>query len=124
MAAEWVRQHCLSFPQATENVQWGNDLVFKVAGKMFAVLCLEPSQHVLSFKCTPEDFAQLTELPGIVPAPYLARAQWVAFEKINALPVRELKAKLKNSYELVVEKLPKSTRAALNATPAGRKKLR
>ena len=124
MAAEWVRQHCLSFPQATENVQWGNDLVFKVAGKMFAVLCLEPSQHVLSFKCTPEDFAQLTELQGIVPAPYLARAHWVALEHLNALPAKELKSKLRNSYDLVVEKLPKGTRAALTAAPAGRKTLR
>ena len=124
MAAEWVRQHCLSFPQATENVQWGNDLVFKVAGKMFAVLCLEPSQHVLSFKCTPEDFAQLTELQGIVPAPYLARAHWVALEHVNALPAKELKSKLRNSYDLVVEKLPKGTRAALTAAPAGRKTLR
>lgn len=113
MAADWVRHHCLSFPQATENVQWGNDLVFKVGGKMFAVLCLEPSQHVLSFKCSPEDFAELTELPGIVPAPYLARAKWVALEKVNALPAGELKTKLRRSYDLVVEKLPKSARQKL-----------
>jgi len=113
MAMEWVRQYCLSFPEATETVQWGNDLVFKVAGKMFAVMGLEPGAVVLSFKCTPEDFARLTEQQGIVPAPYLARAQWVALELERALPPAELKAKLRNSYDLVVSKLPKTVRSRL-----------
>ena len=76
MDIEWVRRHCMALPHTTEKVQWGNDLVFKVAGKMYAVAALEPGDHWLSFKCTPEDFAALTERPGVVPAPYMARAQW------------------------------------------------
>jgi len=52
MDIETVRTYCLSFPHATENVQWGNDLVFKIAGKMFAVLVLEgASKYCLSLKC-------------------------------------------------------------------------
>ena len=105
-----VRKHCLSFPQATETVQWGNDLVFKVGGKMFAVTCLEPAEVVLSFKCSDDDFAELTEVPGIIPAPYLARAKWVALEKESAIPAAELKRKLRQSYDLVAAKLPKSKR--------------
>jgi predicted DNA-binding protein (MmcQ/YjbR family) len=113
MSAEWVRQHCLSFPHATEQVQWGSDLVFKIAGKMFAVLALEPGPHVFSFKCTPESFAELTERPEIVPAPYLARAHWVAFQKADALPRTETKKLLRRAYDLVLANLPKKTRAAL-----------
>jgi predicted DNA-binding protein (MmcQ/YjbR family) len=113
MRVDWVRKVCLSFPGAAENVQWGNDLVFKVAGKMFAIAVLEPGPHCLSFKCAPEEFSQLAELPGIVPAPYLARAQWVALESFGALPRTELERLLRQSYELVVAKLPKKARAGL-----------
>jgi predicted DNA-binding protein (MmcQ/YjbR family) len=113
MNLEWMRQHCLSFPHATENVQWVKDLVFKVGGKMFAVAALEPGAHVFSFKCTPEKFAELVEMPGIVPAPYLARSYWVAFEREDALPRAETRRLLRQSYELVFGKLPKKTQAEL-----------
>jgi len=53
MDIEWVRRHCLSFPHATERVQWGDNLVFKVAGKIFAILALEPGGQFLCFKGTP-----------------------------------------------------------------------
>ena len=71
---ESIREYCLSLPQVTERVQWGNDLVFKIAGKMFAVTVLEgASKYCLSFKCTEEKFAELIEQDGIDPAPYSAR---------------------------------------------------
>ncbi|MGH9674567.1 MAG: MmcQ/YjbR family DNA-binding protein [Bryobacteraceae bacterium] len=113
MATDWVRRHCLSFPHATENLQWGNDLVFKIAGKMFAVTPLDPAPVCLSFKCTPEEFAELIERPGIIPAPYMARAQWVALETWNALRREDLRRLLRQSYELVLARLPKKTRANL-----------
>jgi predicted DNA-binding protein (MmcQ/YjbR family) len=68
----------------------------------------------MSFKCTPEDFAELTERPGVIPAPYMARAQWVALESQEALPAAEIKKLLKKSYDLVLAKLPKKTQAALH----------
>jgi predicted DNA-binding protein (MmcQ/YjbR family) len=110
---EQLRKFCLSLPHATENVQWGADLVFKIAGKMFCVLGLEPAKAWLSFKTTPEEFAELTERNGIIPAPYAARYYWVALETRNALPSSELKVRLRQSYDLVFEKLPKKTRIAL-----------
>jgi len=113
MAVEWVRQFCLSLPHTTETVQWGNDLVFKIGGKMFSVLALEPGPHCMSFKCTPEEFAELVERPGIIPAPYLARALWVALETQDALPTPEIKSLIRQSYDLVRAKLPKKTIAAL-----------
>ena len=113
MNIEWVRRYCMSMPHATESVQWGSNLVFKVGGKMFAVGSLEPAKVWLSFKCSPEEFAELTERPGIIPAPYLARSQWVALETEDALTASELKRLVRKSYNLVLEKLPKKIRPAL-----------
>jgi predicted DNA-binding protein (MmcQ/YjbR family) len=108
-----VRQHCLSFPNATETVQWGSDLVFKIGGKMFAVSATEPAKVCMSFKCSPEDFAELTERPGVIPAPYMGRAQWVALESEGALPAAELKRLLRQAYDLVFSKLTKRMQAEL-----------
>jgi len=118
MNADWVRQQCLSFPQASEHVIWEGDLTFKVAGKMFAHTVLEVAPVWLSFKCSPEDFAELTERNGIIPAPYLARAQWVALETKDAVTSDELASLLRKSYDLVVAKLPKKTRENLSKEPA------
>jgi len=108
MDIESTRAFCLSFPHVTEEVLWGNDLVFKIGGKMFAVIGLDSaSDHCMSFKCTPEKSAELIERNGIVPAPYVARYHWVALESFDALREKELKALLHNSYDLVFEKLPK-----------------
>ena len=110
---DWVRELCLSFPHATEQVTWGADLTFRVSGKIFAVAVLEPAKVWLSFKCSAENFAELTERDGIIPAPYLARAQWVALERKEALQKEELTALLRESYNLVFGKLPKKTQQAL-----------
>ena len=118
MNVDWLREVCLSFPGATEQIQWGNDLLFKVGGKMFAVTPLEPARVCLSFKASPENFAELTERPNIIPAPYLARAQWVALETKDALSHDELARFLRNSYDLVFAKLPKRTRDALLSAKA------
>ncbi len=101
MNIDWLRQLCLTFPGATEQIQWGCDLLFKVGGKMFAVAPLEPAPVCLSFKASPENFAELTERPDIIPAPYLARAQWVALETREALPAEELARLLRESYRLI-----------------------
>ncbi len=110
---EWIRKQCLAFPHATENVQWGKDLVFKIGGKMFAVTCTEPAPVVLSFKCTPESFAELLERPNIIPAPYMARSQWVGLQSDDAIPKTELKQLLRTAYDLTLTKLPKKAQAAL-----------
>jgi len=113
MNVEWVRKCCMSFPHATEQVQWGYDLIFKIGGKMFAVTPTEPAPVCLSFKCSPEDFAELIERPGIIPAPYLARAQWVALESEDALPTAELKRLLRKSYDLVFARLTRKLQKEL-----------
>ena len=122
MNVDWLRELCLSFPGATEQIQWGYDLLFKVGGKMFAVTPLEPAPVCLSFKASPESFAELTERPNIIPAPYLARAQWVALQTRDALPPEELARLLRDSYDMVFAKLPRKTRDAVSsAKPSARK---
>lgn len=113
MDIEQLRKICLAFPGASEQIQWGDDLLFKVGGKMFAITPLIPAPVCLSFKVTPENFAELTERPGIIPAPYLARARWVALESRDALAPSELAPLLRASYDLVVAKLPRKARESL-----------
>ena len=67
MSVESIRRFCLSFPHANENLQWGDDLCFKVGGKIFALLSLSSVPQRLMFKCTPETFAELVEREDIVP---------------------------------------------------------
>ena len=122
--ADWLRKTCLAFPHTTEHVQWGYDLVFKISGKMFAVAPLEPARVCLSFKCSEDSFAELTERANIIPAPYLARAKWVALETSDALPRGDLAELLRTSYNLVVAKLPKKDKALLVNSPSRRAKSR
>jgi predicted DNA-binding protein (MmcQ/YjbR family) len=125
MNVDWLRELCLSFPGATEQIQWGCDLLFKVGGKMFAITPLEPAPVCLSFKASPEKFADLTERANIIPAPYLARAQWVALETRDALPQAELAALLRESYEMIAAKLPEKIRESLSSSkPAASKSTR
>ena len=121
---DWVRDFCLSLPQATEDIQWGNDLLFRVAKKIFCVMPLEPDVAVkLSLKCTPEKFAELVEIEGIIPAPYMARNHWVAFVDVNAMRQGEIRDLIRNSYQLVVAGLPKKLQAEI-AGGGSRKKAR
>ena len=113
MSAEAVRRICLGLPAVTEKLQWGEHLVFKVGGKMFALANLDSEGNPLSFKCSVEEFAELTEMEGIIPAPYFARAHWVALESWDALPAKELCARLRRAYELVRERLPLKVRAGI-----------
>ena len=106
---DWVRAFCLSLPHATEDVQWEHDLLFRIAGKMFCIANLEPamSPTKIAFKCTPEKFAELVEIDGIIPAPYMARNHWVAMLDMNALRQPEIKELIQGSYQMILEKLPK-----------------
>jgi len=123
MNIDQLRKICLSFPGATEQIQWGDDLLFKVGGKMFAVTPLEPARLWLSLKADPEEFAELTERPGIIPAPYLARAKWIAIETSETLPSTEVAALLRKSYDHVVAKLPQTARESLSSNAAPRKRV-
>jgi predicted DNA-binding protein (MmcQ/YjbR family) len=124
MDTDSIRTFCLSLPHSTEGIQWGSDLLFRIAGKIFALTNLEPP-HQLSFKCTPEKFDELIELDGIKPAAYMARNKWVTLEPPYSLSDSEIRSLIKNSYDLVFSKLPKKTQADLSRDePTHKKRVR
>src|SRR5215471_7111602 len=103
---------CRTLPQATEDVKWGDDLVFSVGGKMFATFDLSDPRRC-SFKATPDDFEVLTALPGIRPAPYAARFHWVSLERLDAMTPGDLKLHLKRAHLLVSSRLSLKLRRSL-----------
>jgi len=108
MNVESLRKFCLTFPNATENLQWGDALCFKIGGKLFVTLALDvDSRPRICLKCDPEKFAELIEREGIAPAPYVGRYKWVGLDALDTLANRELQELIGRSYELVCEKLPK-----------------
>jgi predicted DNA-binding protein (MmcQ/YjbR family) len=95
MKVDAIREFCLTFSGATENLQWGDELCFKVAGK----------------KCAPEVFADLIEREDIRPAPYVGRYKWVMLDRLDAVSWNELQELIRQSYEMVSAKAPKTKSA-------------
>ena len=113
---DWLRDLCLSLPHTTEDIQWGETLLFRIARKIYCVAPLEPeSQARISVKCTPERFAELVEIEGIIPAPYMARNHWVAITDLKALRQAEIEEMVRTSYELVFQKLTRRQKADLSS---------
>ena len=129
MNVETLRTWLLTLPHVVETMQWGDNLVFwvgdkAIGGKMFARANLSGGGHgVLSFAAGPERYAELLEIEGVFPAPYMARIYWVAIERYDVFSSNELKEHLRNAHSLVFAKLPKRTREALALPAAAQKKL-
>ncbi len=109
MDIEIVENICLALPAVTEDVKWGNDLVFSVGSKMFCVTSLE-LPFKCSFKVPDEDYEELSSRDGFMPAPYMARAKWVLVTKPSILHKNEWEKFIEQSYELVKAKLTKKAR--------------
>jgi predicted DNA-binding protein (MmcQ/YjbR family) len=123
MNVDTIREFCLAFPQATENLQWGDDLCFKIRGKIFAIISLDDPR--LCFMCAPETFAELIEREDIHPAPYVGRYKWVMLDRLDAVRWGELKELIRESYEMVAAKAATKTvtkkRAVSRRTPRKKK---
>jgi len=112
MNIETLRKICSSLPAVTEDIKWGNDLVFSVGDKMFCVASLEPP-FSCSFKVPGDEFEELSNQTGFKPAPYMARAKWVLVTDPSKLNKREWEQCIKRSYELISSKLTKKLRQKL-----------
>jgi predicted DNA-binding protein (MmcQ/YjbR family) len=127
MDAEKVRAMLLELPHVAETMQWGANLVFwvgdkAIGGKMFAVVDLDgKGGPVISYAAGPERFAELVEQEDIRPAPYLARAHWVAVERWDVFRASEWKRELEAAHAIVFAKMPNRTRDVLEM-PAGERK--
>jgi len=106
MNGDEIRTYCLSFPGATENLQWGDDLCFKIRGKVFATLALTAVPQKVCFKCVTETFDGLLEREHIRPAPYVGRYKWVILDRLDALGRSQLQDLIQQSYAMVAAKAP------------------
>ncbi len=119
MDNERIREICLALPHVTETLNWGHHLVYwagdrDIGGKMFAMTDLDGAGiGVLWFHCGAERFHELLEREGMIPAPHLARAHWVAVERWDTLRPREIEDELRHAHVLIFAKLPPKTRAVL-----------
>jgi predicted DNA-binding protein (MmcQ/YjbR family) len=118
---DWIRDLCLSFPEATEDMPWGDDLCFKVRGKIFTGVVLSDGRFPrITLKSSPERFHELLETEGITVAPYVGRYKWIQIASSNLLPPVELEDLIRQSYELVASKAPRkkvSKKAKKTAKP-------
>lgn len=105
MDFEAAKALCRSLPGCLEDTKWDHDTVFSVGAKMFAVTNKDGPATGFSLKADDERFLELTDRPGILPAPYLARAKWVFVTPQARLDDAEFAALLRRSYELVFAKL-------------------
>lgn len=108
MKADEIREYCLGFPDATENLQWGDDLCFRIRGKIFAIVGLDNPR--LCFKCAPDVFAELIEREDIHPAPYVGRYKWVMADRLDALATAETRELIGQSYSMVAANAPKTSK--------------
>lgn len=118
MTREEFNTYCGSLKATTHIVQWGNASVWKVGGKIFAICSQWGSgNHAkFSFKCSDLTYSILIEQPGIIPAPYLARAKWVQVETPDAMSDSDLKQYFDAAYAIIVKKLTRKQRQELDLT--------
>ncbi len=112
MNIESFREYCLSFPEVTEEFPFDeNTLVFKVMGKIFA-LCDVDEFESINLKCDPVKAIELREeYPGLVePGYHMNKKHWNTVSMQGNLPDDLIKEWIKDSYDLVVAKLPKRDR--------------
>jgi predicted DNA-binding protein (MmcQ/YjbR family) len=105
-----VDKFCRSLPAVTMSRQWGDHQVYKVGGKMFAVLS---DRGTASFKANDVAFEMLTETGQARPSPYMARAQWLYVDDLKQFPMAELRQYIAQSHALVTKKLTKRARRDL-----------
>jgi predicted DNA-binding protein (MmcQ/YjbR family) len=111
MSPEAFVKAALGLPGATCEILWGDERVYKVGGKMFAVT--DAAARALSFKASDIAFAALVESGRARPAPYLARARWVRFDDLAALDAAEVRGWLASAHAMAAAKLTKAARGRL-----------
>jgi len=109
-----VDAHCRAMPGVTVHTPWGDSVVYKVGGKMFAMIPMDGKKPSgVWFKAGETSARILTQIRGIQPCPYLARAHWVAMDNLRPLKAKELREYLTRAHALVAQGLSKKKRASL-----------
>ncbi|OFY69002.1 MAG: MmcQ-like protein [Bacteroidetes bacterium RBG_13_42_15] len=112
MNIEEIRDYCISKPEVTESFPFNDTaLVFKVAGKMFALLDLSEDNRGLTLKCDPELANELREqYPGVTPAWHFNKKHWNTVMINGTLPDWLIREWIDHSYNMVISKLPEGKR--------------
>lgn len=111
---EELQIFCKSLPKVTEDIKWGNNLCFSVAGKLFLVISLDELPIAASFKVSEEDFDELSSREGFMQAPYFAKNKWVKILDIDSISLNQWIDYVMNSYNLIKLKLTKKLQAEIN----------
>lgn len=118
LSTERLEQLCASWPGVTRDIKWSDALVFSVGGKMFVITSAEHGEKGrLMFKVPDERFLELTDQEGMAPAPYLARAHWIAVTDRRRFTTAALEKLIRGSYLQVRSKLTKKMQAELGPPP-------
>lgn len=119
MDPERVRAFLLKLPHVVETMQWGDNLVFwvgdkAIGGKMFALVNLDGAgKGIISYSAGAEHYAELIEVEGLFPAPYMARIWWIAAQRWDVFRPKQWEQELRAAYDLTFGKLPPRTRKVL-----------
>ncbi len=110
--------YCKTLKATTHVEQWGGASVWKIGGKIFAICSKwgEGDHTRIGFKCSDLAYAILREQPGIIPAPYLARAKWVQIETDEAMSDEDIRDHIRTAHRIVTGKLTKAQRRELGLT--------
>ena len=115
-----VEALCGHWPGVSSDIKWGEDLVFSVCGKMFAVMPVHGGR--IAFKVEDERFLELTDQPGMIAAPYLARARWISVVEPQRFSTAELQELIRTAYGLIRAKLTKKLQAELGEWPPSKER--
>ena len=115
MNIEEICEYCITKPGVTEGFPFNDTaLVFKVAGKMFALLDLSDESRGISLKCDPELAIELREQHSeVTPAYHFNKQHWNGVYLKGSITDAQLKEWIDHSYTIVVASLPKSKRETL-----------
>ena len=113
MSIDDISKLCKKLKGTTTDIKWEDHLCFNVGDKMFLITAPDSVPVTASLKVSDDDFADLTQREGIIPAPYLARYKWVYLDDINRLTPKEWSHYIVEAHRLVSAKLPAKTRKAL-----------
>jgi predicted DNA-binding protein (MmcQ/YjbR family) len=106
---------CSSLPGAVEDYPFGDDVaVFKVGGKMFALVMLTGEPGIVNLKCDPDWALELRATHAAVRPGYHAnKRHWNTVQLDGTVPDADLREMIDHSYELIVSRLPRHQQARL-----------
>ena len=115
MDLETLKGLLLEMAGVTEEIPFGPEaLVYKVMGKMFALIAWDESPMRISLKCDPERAIELRSVfKGVRGAYHFNKRHWNMVDLDGSVPIPEVLAMIEDSYDLVVKGLPKAKRDQL-----------